>query len=123
MRRALREYERLYISDFGDRFNVDNPRTARYELDLLQNLKAQGKVGCIFVITPNFNERIPRVADDYIELLPAADALDDQYRAPCDVIAAQLLGLYLSLSHGLRTDNPCSDGTISRVVEGVTVYE
>lgn len=38
------------------------------------------------------------------------------------VLPAQILGLFKSLNLGLNPDNPSTDGSISRVVEGVTIY-
>jgi len=38
------------------------------------------------------------------------------------VLVGQLLGYYKSLFFGLNPDNPSLSGNISRVVEGVTIY-
>jgi len=37
-------------------------------------------------------------------------------------LPAQCLGFYKSLELGLNPDSPSLDGTITRVVEGVTIY-
>jgi tagatose-6-phosphate ketose/aldose isomerase len=46
----------------------------------------------------------------------------DDYRAPVDVIFAQMLGLFFSLHRGLKPDCPSPNGAISRVVEAVSIY-
>ena len=38
-------------------------------------------------------------------------------------LAGQLLGFYKSLELGLNPDNPSVSGSISRVVQGVNIYE
>ena len=52
-----------------------------------------------------------------------APNLADSLRTPFEIVFAQVLGMYLSLQEGLDPDKPSPDGVISRVVQGVTVYE
>jgi tagatose-6-phosphate ketose/aldose isomerase len=52
-----------------------------------------------------------------------ASDLPDYLRTPAEVVFAQLLGYHLSLRLGLDPDNPSPSGVISRVVEGVRIYE
>jgi tagatose-6-phosphate ketose/aldose isomerase len=47
---------------------------------------------------------------------------DDDLRAICAVLTGQILGVYRSLSLGLRPDAPSPSGVISRVVQGVTIH-
>jgi len=49
--------------------------------------------------------------------------IDEEFLAVCSVLPAQILGLFKSLGLGLRPDNPSVSGAISRVVEGVIIYE
>ena len=49
--------------------------------------------------------------------------LPDEYFSIAAIIPAQLLGFYKSLSIGLSPDHPSLSGAISRVVEGVNIYE
>jgi len=53
---------------------------------------------------------------------PRSPALSDDHRAICFVLVSQVLGVYRSLSLGLRPDTPSPSGTISRVVRGVTIH-
>lgn len=85
-------------------FLSSDPRRRRYEEDLLAELRAK---------------RIGRI----VEVPSAALELPDGLRAPFDIVFAQLVGYHLSLGAGLDPDNPSPQGVISRVVQGVRVYE
>lgn len=63
----------------------------------------------------------PPIVEDVIPL-DDIPALEDEERAICSVLAAQVLGVYRSLALGLHPDDPSPSGTISRVVKGVTIY-
>jgi len=49
--------------------------------------------------------------------------IDEEFLAVCSVLPAQILGLFKSLELGLKPDNPSVSGAISRVVEGVVIYD
>jgi len=53
---------------------------------------------------------------------PAAGT-DEEFVAICSVLPAQMLGLFKSMELGLQPDNPSVTGAISRVVEGVVIYD
>jgi len=48
--------------------------------------------------------------------------LSDEERAICSVLAAQAFGVHRAIVLGLSPDNPSPSGSISRVVQGVTIY-
>ena len=48
--------------------------------------------------------------------------LGDGFLAVAYVVIAQLLGLSFSLELGLTPDNPFPNGSVNRVVEGVTIH-
>ncbi len=54
--------------------------------------------------------------------IPLPGPMDDEERAICAVLAAQILGVHKAIALGLRPDTPSPAGTISRVVRGVTIY-
>jgi tagatose-6-phosphate ketose/aldose isomerase len=60
---------------------------------------------------------LPPLVDAVIDL-----PLPDEERAVAAVIVAQVLGVYRSLSLGLRPDDPSPSGAIARVVRGVTIH-
>ena len=96
----------------------------KYELDLLREIKAKkiGSTQCILC------ERIPRgqqlLAHHWIEFgLAEGSNLLDEFRPPLDILFPQMLALFSSLRYHLEPDQPSARGIISRVVQGVRVYE
>jgi hypothetical protein len=68
------------------------------------------------------------VADDAVTA--AADIViehgcdvPDDYQSPAYVIVGQALGVFKSLAYGLKPDSPSEAGVISRVVQGVQIYD
>ncbi len=99
-------------------------RRRNYELDLLEEIhkKQLGKLRV--VVTPDCAGRLGALADHVLSLHAPEHALElgDEYRAPVDVMLAQLLGLFCSLRLGLKPDSPSPNGVISRVVSHVNIY-
>ena len=95
-------------------------RRRNYETDLIEEVhrKQLGKLRV--VVSPDSTDRLEGLTE-YALSLHAPD-LGDEYRAPLDVIFAQLLGLFCSLRLGLRPDSPSPNGAISRVVSHVSIY-
>jgi tagatose-6-phosphate ketose/aldose isomerase len=108
-------------------------RRRSYELDLLEEVHTKRLGKLRVVVTPASTERLDAIADHVLSLdlpenLPAnlrghSPKLGDDYRAPVDVMLAQLLGLFCSLRLGLKPDSPSPNGAISRVVSHVNIYE
>jgi tagatose-6-phosphate ketose/aldose isomerase len=92
----------------------------KYELDLIKEVRRKRLVKLLVVVTPDSTNQLDRLAD-YVLSLNTPD-LADEYRAPVDVILAQLLGLFCSLRLGLQPDCPSPNGAISRVVSHVNIY-
>lgn len=109
----------LFVS-FGSR----DPRRQNYERDLIEEVhkKRLGKLRV--VVTPDSDSdskvRLGSMAQHVLSL--HAPDLHDEYRAPVDVMLAQMLGLFCSLRLGLKPDNPSPNGAISRVVSHVNIY-
>ena len=80
------------------------------------------------MVTPESTERLDSTADHVLSLdAPGSlrehsQELGDEYRAPIDVMLAQLVGLFCSLRLGLKPDSPSPNGAISRVVSHVNIY-
>jgi tagatose-6-phosphate ketose/aldose isomerase len=90
----------------------------RYEEDLLAELRAK-KLGRIIRITVNAAR-----SDLYHDAVPAmAPELADNLRTPFEIVFPQLLAYHLSLHENLNPDNPSPGGVITRVVQGVRIYE
>ncbi len=92
------------------------PLARRYEQDLLDELHHDGVAGQVLAIGPHVDLG---AADDYTLAVPA---LDDPWLAPLWLGFAQLYALQRSAALGLTPDNPFPDGTVNRVVKGVTIH-
>jgi tagatose-6-phosphate ketose/aldose isomerase len=93
--------------------NDDHAR--RYDLDLLRELRNDGRAGSVLALSGR--------AD------PAADVVLDGLAGAGDIALAlpyilfcQMYALRQSLALGLRPDTPSVSGTVNRVVRGVTIY-
>jgi tagatose-6-phosphate ketose/aldose isomerase len=95
-------------------------RRRNYELDLLEEVHRKGLGKLRVVVTPDATDRLGTMADQVLSL--HAPDLGDEYRAPVDVMLAQLVGLFCSLRLGLKPDSPSPNGAISRVVSRVNIY-
>ncbi|MGA9528285.1 MAG: SIS domain-containing protein [Terriglobales bacterium] len=97
-----------------------DPRRRNYEVDLLREVNSKKLGKRIIVVTPYVTDDLSGLADHVLSLhLPQ---LGDEYRAPVDVILAQMLGLFFSLRFGLQPDCPSPNGVIGRVVSNVKIY-
>ena len=84
----------------------------RYEQDLLDELKRDGVAG-----------QVLSLGGEGSALPLAFDAgLPEAWAAPLWLLAAQLYALERSIALGYSPDNPFPDGTVNRVVQGVTIY-
>ncbi|MEG2805123.1 SIS domain-containing protein [Stenotrophomonas sp.] len=92
------------------------PLARRYEQDLLDELRADGIAARVLSVGPAGEDG---VAGDF---LAAAPALADAWLAPLWLLMPQLYALQRSAALGLTPDNPFPDGTVNRVVQGVTIH-
>jgi len=103
-----------YLVSFSD-------SVKRYELDLIRSIGGSstgaksvyiGYGDCTEELNIDFAIRFP----DSILSIPK-DFLFVLY-----ILPAQIVGFYKSLNLGLEPDSPSKGGSISRVVQGVTIY-
>ena len=97
-------------------FVSTDSRRRRYDLDLLNEIRAKQVVPAIVAIGT------ASATSDYSLHCAAFDDLDDAYRPAVDVIFSQMLGLFSSIELGLKPDSPSPNGIISRVVEKFAIY-
>lgn len=91
-----------------------------YEQDLVREIAAGDEPGMFHL---GVGESLIVEGDRAATLsLGAASALADEERAILSVLPAQVFGTYRALSFDLSPDNPSPGGSISRVVQGVTIY-
>jgi tagatose-6-phosphate ketose/aldose isomerase len=96
-----------------------DPFVARYELDLLREIKAKGIGYKTVAICQKATPEIAQFAD---LLLETKTDLPDAILPPLFIVPAQLLALFRSLALGLKPDAPSAGGVINRVVQGVKIY-
>ncbi len=92
------------------------PLARRYEQDLLEELRGDGVAGRVLSLGPHSDIG---AGDDFTLQVPA---LADAWLAPAWLPFAQLYALRRSAALGLTPDNPFPDGTVNRVVKGVTIH-
>jgi len=90
------------------------PLARRYERDVLDELHRDGVAARVLAIGPEVDG-----TDDFTLPVPA---LEDPWLAPVWLLFAQLYALHRSAALGLTPDNPFPDGTVNRIVQGVTIY-
>ena len=92
----------------------------KYEIDLVKavNSGQRGKY-CIGVMESEINHI---EIDLKIILSKNKHQISEELLAICSVLPAQLIGMFKSISLGLKPDEPSVSGTITRVVEGVHIY-
>lgn len=90
----------------------------KYELDLAKSIAEDPRnINCLSVgrdtdesLSPCFNLNLNFGKCEELNIIPAA-------------LIGQILGYYKSLALGLNPDQPSNSGAISRVVQGVTIYD
>ncbi len=94
--------------------------TRRYDLDLLRELRREGRATVVALGTEAaWGEETPG-RDDVTLALPAV--APDLGLAPVALVFGQCLALLASLKLGITPDNPSASGTVTRVVSGVTIH-
>jgi tagatose-6-phosphate ketose/aldose isomerase len=100
-------------------FVSNDPYTRRYDLDLLRELRADGRAGKIIAITAQPGEA--DAGGESLRVAGLAAASDGELYFPY-VVCAQLYAFHRSLALGNTPDQPSSSGTVTRVVHGVTIH-
>jgi tagatose-6-phosphate ketose/aldose isomerase len=90
-----------------------------YERDLCLSIDADSRN----IPTVSLNQVVPGLKNSVLEISFANAAGDANELAYIKAtLVGQLLGFFHSLYLGLQPDNPSISGSISRVVQGVTIY-
>ena len=107
-------------------FISSDPYSQQYDRDLALEVLGDGNAAYVHIYAPAaFLARYPEIAASraHVTAFDAAlDGQDDAALAPLYVQYAQLTGLRCALDAGISPDNPSPDGSVNRVVKGVTVY-
>jgi len=97
-------------------FRSAQPLARLYEQDLLDELRRDGIAGQVLSVGPRANDGAP------IDFTLPVPTLPDAWLAPVWLIMAQRYALERSAALGFTPDNPFPDGTVNRVVKGVTIH-
>ena len=98
---------------------ADDERTKLYENDLIKSIAKDARHIPAICVGCNSHGDLKNTIASFGKALPDTNGL---YILPYTLIG-QLLGFFKSLDIGLNPDNPSVSGAISRVVEGVIIYE
>ncbi|MGL6165739.1 MAG: SIS domain-containing protein, partial [Aeromonas veronii] len=97
----------------------NDPYTRQYDLDLLRELRSDGKAARVVAIA---DQHHPAIEEGEHIYLPATLHGDDAQLAFCYLLYAQYYAFHTSLGLGISPDNPCPTGQVNRVVQGVNIY-
>ena len=98
---------------------ANDPYTRAYDLDLLRELRADGRAGRVVALTARAGDL--GVEGDHLLIAQLADA-DDGVLAFPYALCAQLYAFHRALAVGNTPDQPSASGTVSRVVSGVQIH-
>ena len=98
---------------------ANDPYTRAYDLDLLRELRADGRAGRVVALTARAGDAA--IEADHLLVAQLADA-DDGVLAYPYALCAQLYAFHRALALGNTPDQPSASGTVSRVVSGVQIH-
>jgi tagatose-6-phosphate ketose/aldose isomerase len=100
---------------------TNNTEAVQYEKDLIRDIDKSARDLYSIAVS---ERRIDEIEPDYEIIFSESpgENLPEEYLAIVNVLPAQCLGFYKSIELGLSPDTPSIDGTITRVVKGVTIY-
>lgn len=96
-------------------FVSNDPLTRLYDLDIIEELRADARCGAVIAITAQ------QTGGEQILVEGAATFSDAELLFPF-IVPAQLFGLHCSLALGRTPDTPNASGTVNRVVQGVRIH-
>ena len=96
-------------------FVSNDPLTRRYDLDLIAELRRDGRSGALLAVSAQPIDR------DALVVRGLAGAADVDLLFAY-IVPAQLFALRASIERGLTPDQPNASGTVSRVVQGVRIH-
>ena len=99
----------------------NNSNANRYELDLVGSVNATGAGEKSVAIGSGGDEESYKY-DYSIQFPGGTEGIPEDFLSVFYVLPAQVIGFYKSLSLGLSPDSPSKSGSISRVVQGVKIY-
>ncbi|AOH82652.1 sugar isomerase [Sphingomonas panacis] len=96
-------------------FVSNDPLTRLYDLDMIAELRGDGRCGAVIVIAAQDTD------GETLQVEGAAGFADADLLFPY-IVFPQLYGLHCSLRLGRTPDQPNASGTVNRVVQGVRIH-
>lgn len=96
-------------------FIANDPLTRRYDLDMVEELRAEARCGALLIISADAQDG----ADIVVPRMAAAEDADLLFPF---IVPAQLFALHVSVALGLTPDKPNKSGTVNRIVQGVRIH-
>ncbi|MCV2353501.1 SIS domain-containing protein [Paucibacter sp. B2R-40] len=104
-------------------FPSSDPHVRKFDADLLAELQREGVAGRVLQVGTSELGAAGSGAGNLLFSVGAdLAAAGDVWLAPLCLLAAQQYALHRSAALGLTPDNPFPDGTVNRVVQGVTLH-
>ena len=103
-------------------FLSNDSYTRQYDLDLAQELRSDAVAGRVLALAGRADPRESRDAITLGTAAPSAGAFTDLELCLPYAAFVQTLALFRSISLGLTPDSPNAAGTVSRVVQGVSIH-
>ena len=101
--------------------NSINDYTNLYDVDLIREISGDFGNHKLAVISYTKNETLKNIVDKFIEI--NGENVPEIYTIFNYILFGQIFGLLNSISLGISPDNPRPDGTVNRVVKGVTIHK
>lgn len=96
--------------------------TRKYDLDMIKEIYNDKGTQKVVSIAQTADEDLKNISYKVLASDDKAEAVADAYSALDYILYAQLFAFFYSRYLGITSDNPRPDGTLNRVVEGVTIH-
>lgn len=100
----------------------NNTHAKKYELDLIRSVN-KTSTGHISVAIGFDFDPLELKIDLPLKLPGEINEVPEEFLPVVYLLPAQIIGFFKSVSLGLSPDSPSKNGSITRVVQGVTIYE
>lgn len=101
----------------------NNQYTRKYEIDFLKEIDNKIGEAKVIAVSDYKDKQVDELVDFSINIRESKYNYDDDlYLLFNFVLVAQMFALFKSIDLGISPDNPSIDGSVNRVVKGVTIY-
>lgn len=105
-------------------FVSNDEYTRKYDIDLIREIYNDKGNHKVVAIVYNKDTEIEEIAHKvFIANSGKNEIISDAFEALDFVLYAQMFAFFYSLELGISPDNPRPDGTVNRVVKGVTIHQ